>query len=259
MVANGDGECFVFLANTGDDRRAEGGIFDRVAEEVVDDLSNFCSVDDGYDGRTDGLELDDGVFRCGGYLVKVNGFCDEIGQVGRSWRKFELAGFDDRHVEEFVDQVEHMGARVAKHRNDFSLFWIEGAHGTFVEKSGHATDGGEGVAKVVRRHAQELVFERQGLTELTDEQAVGEVGADAGNGFAFRNRFCEVVDTAGGKTGKDVFRGISCGNEDDRWAIRFVEFLNFAAGGEAVDAGQMDVEYDQVGFKGSAFFDGDFP
>src|SRR5690606_1609988 len=187
--------------------------------EVGGDLGDFVGVeaDDAGGGRR--FVEDGGEFFGGVHAGEAHGFFDEGGEVGGGAVEVEFAGLDHGDVEQFVDQLQHGLAGCVDGLDEVELGGVERADVGVLEEFGEAADGGEGVAQVVGGHAEELVFLDVGAGEFLQQEAVVQVGADAGEGFLGTKGFGQVVHAAGGKAGDD---GVGCGaggDEDDRRAV----------------------------------------
>ena len=127
---------------------------------------------------------------------EIDRLFDEVGQIGQLQGNLELTRFNCGHVEEFVDQRQHLVAGRVDGFHEVELIGCELAHDAIAQEFGQSPDGGERVAQIVCRHAKEFVlcgirlaqFFHQEL--LFGQQASDlQMRADAGQRLLRPNRF----------------------------------------------------------------------
>ena len=84
----------------------------------------------------------------------------------------QFTGFDGGNVEKVVDEGNHVVARRVDEVDQLELVGREFTDGAVAQELGETANGREGVAEVVRGHAEELVFGGVRAAELVDQRAL---------------------------------------------------------------------------------------
>ncbi len=165
-------------------------------------------------------------FLAASMFAQVDRFLDQLGERMALGVQLQLAGLDRRHVEQLVDHGQHRLARGVDRVDEVELVRRERADDAIAQEFRQPADRGEGVAQVVRRHAEKTVLGGVGLAQLLDQrflllrqQEVVQVGPDAGEDLLRLEGLGQVVHPAGGQALDDVVGFVLGRDEHHRCAV----------------------------------------